>query len=140
MEIYYGWLILACILIVLEIFTEGFLICWFGVGSLAAMITSFFAPENYTLQIVVFAATSILFVLLSRKFVKKVAPNNIPSNVYTILGKKAVVIAEIDNTTGKGQIKVDGDVWSAKSESGEKIAVDSTVEILRIDGVKVVVK
>ncbi|MBR4110987.1 MAG: NfeD family protein [Clostridia bacterium] len=140
MEIYYGWLILAGVLIVLEIFTEGFLICWFGIGALIAMITSFFAPENYLLQIIVFTVVSIILVLFTRKFAKKVAPNDVPSNVYTILGKKAIVTTEIDNATGKGQIKVDGDIWSAKSESGEKIPVDSSVEILRIDGVKVVVK
>lgn len=140
MEIYYGWLILAGILIIMEIFTEGFLICWFGIGALAAMVTSFFAPTNYILQIVTFTIVSIILVFCTRKFAKKVAPADVPSNVYTILGKKAIVTTEIDNITGKGQIKVDGDLWSAKSESGEKIPVDSSVEILRIDGVKVVVK
>lgn len=140
MEIYIGWLILAGFLLILEFFTEGFLICWFGVGALAAMTVSFFAAENYLLQIITFFVVSLILVLCTRKFAKKVEPHTSSSNVYSILGKEALVTAEIDNTAGKGQIKVDGDIWSAKSESGENISVNSKVEILKIDGVKVVVK
>lgn len=140
MEIYYIWLIFACFFLVLEIFTESFFVCWFGVGALVSMLISFITPENYILQIIVGAAVSVILIFFTKKFVKKVGPPDVPSNVYTILGKKAVVITEIDNASGKGQIKVDGDIWSAKSENGEKIAANSNVEILRVDGVKVIVK
>lgn len=140
MAIYYWWLILAGICLIIELATEGFLICWFGVGALASMTISFFLPESYIVQIITFLIVSIILVCFTRKFANKVAPTDVPSNVYTVLGKKALVTIEIDNTAGKGQIKVDGDLWSAKSESDEKIPVNSTVEILRIDGVKVVVK
>lgn len=141
MEIYIGWLILAGFLLILEFFTEGFLICWFGVGALAAMVVSFFATESYLLQTITFFVVSLILVLCTRKFAKKVEPHiNNSSNVYSILGKEALVTAEIDNVAGKGQIKVDGDVWSAKSESGEKISANAKVEILKIEGVKVIVK
>ena len=140
MAIYYWWLILAGVCLIIELATEGFLICWFGVGALASMVVSFFLPESYIIQIITFLIVSIILVCSTRKFANKVAPADVPSNVYTVLGKKALVTIEIDNTAGKGQIKVDGDLWSAKSENGEKIPANSTVEILRIDGVKVVVK
>ncbi len=140
MGIYIGWLILAGVLLLLECVTEGFLICWFGVGALAAMIVSLFAAENFLLQIITFFVVSFILVLFTRKFAKKVEPKTTTSNVYSILGKEAVVTTEIDNIVGKGQVKIDGDCWSAKSENGEKISVNSRVEILKIDGVKVVVK
>lgn len=141
MEIYIGWLILAGILLILEFVTEGFLICWFGVGALAAMVVSFFAAENYLLQIITFFVVSAILVLCTRKFTSKFEPHTTnTSNVYSILGKEAIVTTEIDNASGKGQIKIDGDIWSAKSESGENISANSKVEILRIEGVKVIVK
>lgn len=141
MSIYIGWLILAGFLLILEFFTEGFLVCWFGVGALAAMSVSFFAAENYLLQIITFFIVSSILVLCTRKFAKKVEPHTTnTSNVYSILGKEAVVTTAIDNVAGKGQIKIDGDIWSAKSESGENIPQDSKVEILKIEGVKAVVK
>ena len=41
---------------------------------------------------------------------------------------------------GKGQIKVDSEVWSAESENGEPIEKDAEVNIVKIDGVKAVVR
>lgn len=141
MENYLWWLILAGFFFVLEFVTEGFLICWFGVGALAAMITSFIWPEATVAQIIVFGVVSAILVLFTRKFSKKVEPKaENTSNVYSILGKEAIVTVEIDNNSGKGQVKIDGDVWSAKSETGEKISLNSKVEIIKIDGVKAVVK
>ena len=62
--------------------------------------------------------------------------------MYSIIGKKATVSYAINNIKGEGQIKIDGDIWSAKTEDedDEIIPEGSTVEILRIDGVKTVVK
>ena len=141
MENYLWWLILAGFFLILEFATEGFLICWFGIGALAAMIISFIWPEAMLAQIIVFGIVSAILVLFTRKFSKKVEPKiSNTSNVYSILNKEAVVTTEIDNVLGKGQIKIDGDIWSAKSENGEKIALNSKVEIVKIDGVKAVVK
>ena len=70
----------------------------------------------------------------------KFGSKSIPTNVYTIIGKRAVVSTEIDNIKGQGQIKLDGDIWSAKNEIDEPIPEGSTVEILKIDGVKAIVK
>ena len=62
-------------------------------------------------------------------------------NVYTILGKKAIVTQSIDNIKGQGQIKIDGDMWSARNDDGEEtIAEGDTVEVIRIEGVKAMVR
>ena len=140
MEIWTGWLIFAGICILAEFLTEGFLICWFGIGALAAMTASFFT-NNLIIQFAIFAAVSTILVLSTRKLGKKMQAKQVPMNVYTIIGKKAVVSTEIDNVKGQGQIKVDGDIWSAKNEiDDEPIPEGTTVEIVRIDGVKAIVK
>ncbi len=139
MEPWIIWLIVAAFFFILEIATEGFLVFWFGIGAVASIGTSFLT-ENISIQIAVFAVVSILLVLSTRKLTDKMKPKEVPTNVYTILGKKAVVSQAIDNLKGSGQIKIDGDIWSAKSESDEPIEEGASVEILNIDGVRAVVK
>ena len=112
---------------------------WFGVGALIAMGVSFLI-DNIIIQFATFLIASTILVLCTRKLAKKIEPQNVATNVYTIIGKKATVSATIDNVKSQGQIKVDGDIWSAKNEVDEIIPEGSTVEILRIEGVKTVVK
>ena len=140
MEPWIVWLIIAGFFFILEIITEGFLVFWFGLGAVIALGVSFIPGATPTIQTAVFVVMSTLLVLCTRKFSKDVSPKDTKSNVYTILGKRAVVLHKIDNSTGAGQIKIDGDVWSAKSSDGELIEENASVEILSIDGVKAVVK
>ncbi len=137
---WYIWLILAGIFFVAEIATVGFLIFWLGLGSLCAMITSFIT-DNLIIQTAVFVITSSLFICLTRPFVKKITQKDktVATNAYSIIGKKAIVIKEINPTLGVGQIKIDGQVWSAKSDTEETIEEGSEVIIQKIDGVKAVV-
>lgn len=137
---WYIWLILAGIFFVAEIATVGFLIFWLGLGSLCAMITSFFT-DNLIIQTAVFVITSTLFIFLTRPFVKKITNKDktVVTNAYSIIGKKAIVIKEINSTLGVGQIKIDGQVWSAKPENEETIEEGTEVIIQKIDGVKAVV-
>lgn len=137
---WYIWLILAGIFMIAEIMTVGFLIFWLGLGSLCAMVTSFFT-DNIIIQTAVFVVTSTLFIFCTRPFVKKLTKKDktVVTNAFSIVGKKAIVLKDINPTDGTGQIKVDGQVWSAKCEEGKIIPKDSEVLVLAIDGVKAVV-
>lgn len=133
------WLILSGIFFVCEIITVGFLVFWFGVGALIAMIISFFTT-NIIIQTTVFIVSSTVLLLVTKPFVKKfvdVKPTN--TNAFSIIGQKALVIKEI-NSHSIGQIKIKGEVWSAESENDETITEGSEVEILQIKGVKAIVR
>ena len=137
---WYVWLILAGIFVILETITMGFLVFWLGLGSLCAMITSFFT-DNIFIQTLVFVITSTLFILATRPIVKKFTKKDktTVTNAFAIVGKKAIVTKEVNPTMGIGQIKVDGQDWSAKCDGDKNIPKDTEVLILRIDGVKAVV-
>lgn len=137
---WYVWLILAGIFVIAEIATVGFLIFWLSLGSLCAMVTSFFT-DNLIIQTAVFVVTSALFILCTRPLAKKLekTDNNLTTNASSIIGKKAIVVKEINPTLGVGQINVDGQVWSAKSNGETVISEGTEVSILSIDGVKAVV-
>ena len=113
------WLVLAGIFFIVEIATTGFLVFWLGIGSLFAMITSFFT-ENLIIQMVVFITTSTLLIIFTKPVVKKFLikdEDTVVTNVYSIIGKKAIVTKDINPTLGVGQIKVEGQDWSAKCDN-----------------------
>lgn len=135
------WLIAAGIFFIIEMATIGFLVFWLGIGSLLAMVTSFFL-DSIIVQFVVFLVTSTLLIIFTRPLVNKFIkiPKELKTNAYSIIGKKGIVTSKINNVEGSGQIKIDGEVWSAKSIDEEEIEKDTEIEIIEIDGVKAVVK
>ena len=135
------WLIAAGVFFVVEMATVGFLVFWLGIGALLAMITSFIT-SNLAIQFAVFLISSTILIIFTKPLVNKFVkiPKEVKTNAYSIIGKKAMVIVPINNIEGTGQIKIDGDVWSAKSYNDEDIPRNAEVEIVEIDGVRAVVK
>ena len=134
------WLIVAGIFLVIEIATVGFLVFWFGIGALFAMITSFFT-DNLIIQTVVFILSSTVLLFFTRPFVNKFSPKEkVKTNAFSIIGKKGIVTQTINPITGEVQVKVGSEVWSAKSYEDVKIEKGLEVEVLDIDGVKAVVR
>ena len=134
------WLIASGIFFICEIITVGFLVFWLGVGALIAMIVSLFT-SNIIVQMSVFVISSGLLIFATRPLVNKISKKDVvPTNVYSLIGKKAIVTEEINWVTGKGLIKFEGEVWSAKSKEQINIPAGSEVEIVSIEGVKAFVK
>lgn len=135
------WLILAGFFLIIEIATTGFLVFWFAVGSLIAMISSLFI-SNIIAQTTIFLVASVILLFVTRPFVAKITQKDetIKTNVYSIEGKVAKVIQDVNPTEGLGQIKVNGEVWSAKSHNDTFISKDTEVIIEKIDGVKAIIK
>ena len=134
------WLIASGVFFILEIFTVGFLVFWLGVAALLAMLISFLT-DSIILQTTVFVISSGLLIFATRPLVNKLTKKDtVPTNVYSLVGKRGIVIEDIDWSTGKGQIKSEGEVWSAKTNEHIDIPKGTEVEIESIDGVKVFVR
>lgn len=135
------WLIAAGIFLIAEIITTGFFVFWLGIGALIAMCVSFFV-DNLIIQMIVFLVSSVILIFATKPFVKKFLGSNkkTETNAFSIIGKKALVIKDIDNIDGKGQIKVDGEIWSAESANASNLEKGTEVKILKIDGVKAIVE
>ena len=134
------WLIIAGVCLIAEIFTVGFLIFWFSIGALIAMVVSFFTT-NIIIQTAVFIISSTILIFATKPFVKKFSKDedSVKTNVYSIIGKTGIVIEEINSIHSKGQIKIAGEVWSAISYNDTIIPKGSEVEILEVKGVKAIV-
>lgn len=134
------WLILAGLLFVGEIVTTGFILFWFGIAAVVAAILSF-AGISFYIQIAAFIVTAVVLIIFTRPLTKGLLkPKDNPSNVFAIVGKKGTVVQGINNIQGEGQVKISGEIWRAESEDGSEIPVETEVEILRVEGVRVIVK
>ncbi len=133
------WLIIAGLCLVIEIYTVGFFIFWFGIGALFALLTSFIT-NNLFIQIAVFLVSSSLLVILTKPLMKKFTKSEktVPTNFFSLSGKQGIVTKKIDCNNSTGQVKVKGELWSAISD--EDIEKDAKVKVLSIDGVKLKVE
>lgn len=118
----------------------GLVTIWFAGGTIFAWLASLLHLSVWV-QISVFLLTSAVLLFFTRPLVKRKFNKNITkTNVESMVGKVGVVIEEIDPLNFSGQVKIDGNVWSAKTSNSEKIEKDERVEVLEVSGVKVVVK
>lgn len=134
------WLIVFAILIIIEFLTMGLTTIWFACGAIIACLASAFGWPLW-LQIIFFVVVSAVLLIFTRPIaLKYFNRSRTKTNVEGIVGKQAVVTSEIDNVRATGQVKIDGMDWSARSENGANIAKDSIVTIVRVEGVKLIVK
>ena len=136
---WYVWLILAGVFVIGEVLTSGFLIFWLGLGALIAMAVSFIT-DNIIIQTTVFLISSVILILATKPLVKKFAnTETVKTNVSSIIGKKGLVTKDINSINSTGQVKVDGELWSAIGENDMEISKGTEVEVVEIKGVKVIV-
>ena len=135
------WLIIFVACIVVEIITMGLTTIWFAGGSLIASVAAAIGAPLW-LQIVLFVAVSLLLLYFTRPIaVKYFNKDRVKTNAESLVGKQAIVISEIDNLQGIGQVTVGGQEWSARTtEEGITLPVGSVVIIRAISGVKLMVE
>ena len=135
------WLVILILAICIEVGTMGLSSIWFAGGALLAVIAAALSLPIW-LQILLFLAVSIVLMVFTRPIaVKYFNKDRVRTNVESMIGRQAIVISEIDNLQGIGQVTVGGQEWSARSENEEKrMAVGSVVEVVAVNGVKLIVR
>lgn len=139
MEHYMIWLIVAVAAAVIEGATMGLASIWFVPPALIVLLLSLTGIPLW-LQIVIFVVLSILaFVFLYPWAKKHLKLGKTKTNYEAVIGKTGVVLLTIDNMKAEGQVKVDGQIWSAKS-SVEDVLIEKgkEVKILEVKGVKII--
>ena len=135
------WLIVFVVCIIAEIISMGLTTIWFAGGALvAAVVAAIGAP--LWLQITLFAVVSLVLLYFTRPIaVKYFNKDRVKTNAESLVGKQAIVISEIDNLQGIGQVTVGGQEWTARTtQEGITLPVGSVVVIRAISGVKLMVE
>jgi membrane protein implicated in regulation of membrane protease activity len=128
------WLVVAAALVAVEVFTLTFLA---GPLALAALLAALVAAlgGGAVLQIVVFALAAVGSLALVRPIAMSHMRTAIPTRTGTaaLVGQNAVVIERVD--ANSGQVKLGGEVWSARSYDGERaFEAGQSVSVLEIKG------
>lgn len=112
------WLTAFLVFAVVEMLTLDLFFIMLGGGALAGLIADFTGADLW-LQIVSFCVVSLLMI----GFVRPVAlrhlhrgPADQRSNIERLIGESALVMEAV--SASGGLVKIGGDVWSARSETG----------------------
>lgn len=136
------WLLIAGSFVAVEAFTPSFFLIWFAGGALIASILALFGIGEF-IQVIVFLLTSMVFLAFARPIVKRFLHKNKdpdPSNVYSLIGEKALILKEVSQVGGKVKIMRTGETWSAYThEHFEPLKENVQVIVEQVDGAKLVV-
>ena len=137
----YIWGAIIAVAIILEAATNQLLSIWFVFSGLLVFVLSLFdIPLVY--QIIIFAIVSFILLIITKPLVKKLMRfKKEDTNLGRVINKQAVVIQNINNLQGIGQVSLGGNIWSAKTADNTVcIAKDEIVVVKDIQGVKLIVE
>ena len=137
------WLGLAVALLGVELLTSDLVSIWLAVAAfLLGIVTAIFPWLHWGWQIFIFAILSAVLLILTRPLVKKFLKKrkSQETNLELILGHVGIVEEDVNNDLALGAVKINGLVWSARSEDGSEIEKGEFVVVQNISGNKLIVK
>lgn len=136
----YLWLGLTVLFGVIEALTVQIVSIWFAGGAVCAMI-AYALGASEALQIGVFVIASAILLALTRPIVRKMTKGTKTStNADSVIGQTGVVTKSTDELGLAGEAKVQGSVWTIRSDDGQPIYENEKVTVEKIEGVKLVVR
>lgn len=133
------WILISIALGAIEAITVDLVCIWFSIGALFAALLSYFKVSLF-IQILVFVCLSLVLVCITRPFTKKLLRGHIEkTNSDRFIGEFAKVTKTIAMLS-PGEIKIHGQYWTAISKDNTTIEQDAVVEIIAIDGNKLIVE
>lgn len=133
----YVWLGIVLLLILIEAITINLTTIWFVISGVAAMLLTF-VTKVFLIQFALFVLLGVFLLVTTKPFLQsKLDKTKVKTNGDRVVGMKGIVTSEITNKN-YGEVKVDGKLWTAFAD--KKIKVDTTIEVLKIDGIKLKVK
>ncbi|HEV2923811.1 MAG TPA: NfeD family protein [Solirubrobacteraceae bacterium] len=136
MDAWIIWLVAACLLGVGEMHQGGFYLAPFALGAALAAVVSLLGVGAALSAIVFLLASGIVFGTLrpvARRHRR--LPPSIRTGAAALIGRPGIVLERIANDEGVGCVKVDGEVWTARSYADDEVFdVGQRVEVVEIRG------
>lgn len=135
------WLFVIVAAIVVEASTVTLVSIWFVPSACISLILALCNVRLWIQLVVFFGVFLLLMILLKPVFKKNLGLKRVATNADTVIGAQAVVIEPINNLLAQGQVKVRGQIWTARSYD-EAITFEEgeIVTVLSIEGVKLICK
>jgi membrane protein implicated in regulation of membrane protease activity len=136
MDVWIIWLVAALLLGAGELHTRGLYLAPLATGALLAAGASL-AGGGVAISIVVFLCLSILVLRTLRPLALRHQrlPVALRTGPAALVGHRAVVVERIANDEGVGRVKIDGELWTARSfDDATVIDTGDVVEVVAIRG------
>jgi membrane protein implicated in regulation of membrane protease activity len=136
MDVWIVWIVIACVLGIGEMHQGGFYLAPFATGAALAAVVALLGVGAPLSAIVFLAASGIVFGTL-RPIAQRHRrlPPAIRTGAAALVGRKAIVLERIANDEGVGCVKIDGEVWTARSfDEDEVFDPGERVEVVEIRG------
>lgn len=136
------WFILGIALCILEALHLGFVLLWFGLGAIAAAGAALFTPA-WEWPTATFAVVSLALLIWTRPLALRFfrSSTGYQTSIERLVGREAVVVKTVQpNRVGEGQVRVDGNYWSAVSSTAEPIPPGARVVVARVESAHLVVE
>jgi membrane protein implicated in regulation of membrane protease activity len=132
------WVIGGLIGLILEMLVPAFVIGSFGVSAFCAGFAAWLGA-SVAWQVVVFGLLGFLFVVPARRLLHRHAPR-LRTGAETLPGKLGTCLEPIDGDLQTGVVQLNGARWTAIAERGTHIPAGLTVEVVTVDGAKLIVR
>jgi membrane protein implicated in regulation of membrane protease activity len=136
MDAWIIWLVAACLLGVGEMHQGGFYLAPFALGAGLAAVVSLLGV-GAALSAIVFVLASAIVLLTLRPVARRHRrlPPSIRTGAAALIGRPAIVLERIANDEGVGCVKIDGEVWTARSYADDEVIdAGQRVEVVEIRG------
>lgn len=136
--VWIGWLIVALLLGLVLIFTVELAFAMFAGGAIVAAVVAAFT-DNLAYQIIAFCAVSVVLLFTVRPWAKRYMERSSPetrTNADALIAKTAEALSDV--TDRGGRIKLDGEVWSARTH-GTIIPQGALCSVVQIQGATAIV-
>jgi len=130
------WFVGAMLLGIMEIFTLDLTFAMLAGGALAAGIVALMGWPLWA-SIATFAVVSaVLLFVLRPSLMRHFKSEGMSTGSAALVGRDAVALVPV--TTRTGRIKLNGEVWSARTREGE-VAEDAYATVVAIEGATAIV-
>lgn len=132
------WAIIGIVIIVVEMMTGTFFILFFGVGALAvSLLKKFTGLDSLAYEIIIFAIIGTTGIIIFRK---KLLQSLSPEKTYSNDEDKIIFLTETVPAKKMANVQYQGTQWQAYNDSDQNLEKGSQALIIRVDGVKLILK
>ena len=135
------WLSVIVVAIVVEMITLDLVSIWFAIGGIAPFVMSCFSGIPIWAEILAFVGASAILIACLRKVTLKTLHRSSEGNTNTETFKGQTRKLLEDITYDKpGAVRFNGVVWTAVTENEQEIKAGCYVDVLKVQGNKLIVK
>ncbi len=132
------WLGTAVVMGLGEIVTAGFFILPFAVGATVAFLLAWF-DVAVGIQWAAFVGISVVSLIWLQRFTRQDDHEQPPVGANRFVGKRGLVLEDVDRITAQGRVRMETEVWRATTE-GDPISAGTEVRIVGVVGSRLLVE